>query len=75
MKKLTQSSEVIYNGDNNYQNAVIEAFRLLSWENTDPKRPRKFDMNLCQYLVIKHGLSCSDCKIEECENHGLDEFR
>ena len=64
-----------HGGDNNYLSAVIDGFELLSWRHGNVKMSRSFDMELCRMLVDKYSLSCSDCKIGECENYGLDQFR
>ena len=62
-------------GDTNYQKACIEAFRLLSSNVYTPMHlSTKFNQELCKTLVIKYGLSCSDCNLE-CELHDLEALK
>ena len=59
-------------GDTNYQKACIEAFKLLSFRRYTHKHINmQFDQELCKTLVIKYGLSCSDCDLP-CEMHDLE---
>jgi hypothetical protein len=59
----------------NWQRAAIDGFRDLYYKKLTGQPVKGFDADLCRSLVAKYHLSCSDCKIEECENHGLDQFR
>lgn len=59
----------------NWQRAAIDGFRELYYKKLTGQPIKGFNIDFCRALVARHHLSCSDCKIEECENHGLDEFR
>jgi len=73
---MYRGNEVNYfDESNNHAKAALEAFRLLSSKKASGRPLKGFDMELCKFLVNKYNLSCSDCKIGECENHGLDQFR
>ena len=61
--------------DNNYQKAVIEAFKLLSSQKRfKPHKQIEFDQELCKTLVIKWGLSCVDCGLP-CEIHDMESMK
>lgn len=59
---------------NNYQKAVLEAFRLLSLREQLGYDISVFDQELCRTLVLKYELSCTDCKLE-CPQHSLEEMK
>ena len=71
----TDQDSYYHYDDNNYVQAVFDGFRQLWYKKASRDEPLKFDMALCRSLVFKYQLSCSDCQIEECENHGIDQFR
>lgn len=57
---------ILLTANNNYQNATIEAFRLLSLKKQLGHTLAGLDLPMCQYLVQKYDLNCSDCQLKRC---------